>query len=112
MGKKNSNAKLFRKKDILCCTASEYCASVDRELKEYELIGLREDKFGCKGNSLFDIFRKSIPNYIEVVVDYCEFGVSDTNICSSNSVVTACGTGLALRTDLEKKLNKIVTPKK
>ncbi len=104
MGKKNIKVKLFRKKDILGCTVSEYCASVDRQIKDYELIGLREDKFGCKGNTIFDIFRKSIPSYVEVVVDYREYGISDSNICSSSSVISAYGTGLALREDLENKI--------
>jgi len=61
--------KDFPLEKILSCSASDYVASVGKELKDYKLIGIHGyPNFGDAPS--FKVFQKAIPKDAEIVVDY------------------------------------------
>ena len=60
--------KGFPREKVLPVTFSEYCASVGRELKDYELVGVHGNTVSDHWQYFFD----NVPEGTEVVVNYCE----------------------------------------
>ncbi|MBT4135589.1 hypothetical protein HOD75_03085 [archaeon] len=54
---------------ILNCTPTEYCASVEQSLKDYKLRGVHAVR---KNKGLLETFIQEIPKNTQVVVNYTE----------------------------------------
>jgi len=54
--------------EMINASASEYCASMGTELKDYELRGVFM-KGGYSGSTIFESFRRDVPPEAEVVTD-------------------------------------------